>query len=64
MEKSIDIEENKEVMAETEPAAEPAEAGAENAEAIAEAAGEETFVVGRIEAGTGIVRYENEGSLL
>ena len=41
MEKSIDIEENKEVMAETEPAAEPAEAGAENAEAIAEAAGQE-----------------------
>ena len=32
--------------------------------AAAEAAGEETFVVGRIEAGTGVVRYENEGTLL
>ena len=28
------------------------------------AAGEEPFVVGRLEAGKGIVRYENEGSLL
>ncbi|MBO7702051.1 MAG: phosphoribosylformylglycinamidine cyclo-ligase [Eggerthellaceae bacterium] len=32
--------------------------------AAAEAAGESTYVVGRIEAGSGIVRYENEGELL
>ena len=32
--------------------------------AAAEAAGETTYIVGRIEAGTGIVRYENEGALL
>jgi phosphoribosylformylglycinamidine cyclo-ligase len=32
--------------------------------AAAEAAGEKTFVVGRVEAGSGIVRYENEGTLL
>lgn len=32
--------------------------------AAAEEAGEKTFVVGRIEKGSGIVRYENEGSLL
>ena len=32
--------------------------------AAAEAAGEKTYVVGRIEAGSGIVRYENEGTLL
>ncbi|MBQ3328778.1 MAG: phosphoribosylformylglycinamidine cyclo-ligase [Eggerthellaceae bacterium] len=32
--------------------------------AAAEAAGESTYVVGRIEAGAGVVRYENEGQLL
>ena len=32
--------------------------------AAAEAAGESTYVVGRIEAGSGIVRYENEGELM
>ncbi len=32
--------------------------------AAAEAAGETTYVVGRVEGGTGVVRYENEGSLL
>ena len=32
--------------------------------AAAEAAGEKTFVVGHIEAGSGIVRYQNEGTLL
>jgi len=40
---------------------------AESVEAVraaAEAAGEKAYIVGRIEAGSGIVRYENEGSLL
>lgn len=32
--------------------------------AAAEAAGESVYVVGRVEQGTGIVRYENEGNLL
>ena len=32
--------------------------------AAAEAAGEKTYVVGRVENGSGIVRYEHEGSLL
>ena len=32
--------------------------------AAAEAAGEKTYIVGRIENGSGIVRYEHEGSLL
>lgn len=32
--------------------------------AAAEDAGEKTFVVGHVEAGSGIVRYENEGTLL
>ena len=36
----------------------------EEVRAAAEEAGEKTFVVGRIEAGSGIVRYNNEGTLL
>ena len=32
--------------------------------AAAESAGDVTYVVGRVEPGTGIVRYENEGQLL
>ena len=32
--------------------------------AAAEAAGEKPFVVGSVQAGTGVVRYENEGTLL
>ena len=36
----------------------------EEVRVAAEKAGEKTFVVGRIEAGSGIVRYNNEGTLL
>ena len=39
-------------------------ARADDVVAAAQEAGEQAFVVGRIEPGTGIVRYENEGKLL